>query len=143
MTIVTPMTKSYPPYCQRSEPKIGAIAVPITKPIASRPATTLKSLRPRNSAITVGRIIVITPKPEPCATTKSISSKLRHRQNREHSCLAPYICPLIFGFSNRVSGAGCRSPVFNDLAKLFEPPPGRRRRPDLFLLKKQGRDLRH
>jgi hypothetical protein len=26
-------------------------------------------------------------------------------------CLAPYICPLIFGFSNRVSGAGGR--MFN------------------------------
>ena len=29
----------------------------------------------------------------------------------KHGCLAPYICPLIFGFSNKVSGTGGR--MFN------------------------------
>ena len=32
-------------------------------------------------------------------------------QKSKSPCLAPYICPLIFGFSNRVSGAGGR--MFN------------------------------
>lgn len=39
--------------------------------------------------------------------------------------------------------ARCRSPVLNDLANLFGPPPGRRRGPYLLLVKKQGRDLRN
>ena len=31
--------------------------------------------------------------------------------NLTYNCLAPYICPLIFGFSNKVSGTGGR--MFN------------------------------
>ena len=34
-----------------------------------------------------------------------------YKDNKYHGCLAPYICPVIFGFSNKVSGIGVR--LFN------------------------------
>jgi len=46
-----------------------------------------------------------------CLALASKASAQNPRQAMKQICLAPYIRPLIFGFSNRVSGAGGR--MFN------------------------------
>ena len=60
----------------------------------------------------VGRKYIIAPKTG-CHSSafKLLKFHLHHWKSASFICLAPYIRPLIFGFSTRVSGAGGR--MFN------------------------------